>query len=97
MNPVTPDPQDGTNPITFAKNQPEYIPLPALVDQQGTVITEWELTEEEQERIFQGGHIRLTLMYAVSGKMCPACKATAFQPLSPVKIEILHPECGFSG
>lgn len=39
--------------VTFAKDQPEYQPLPAMVlkDNEGSVITCWELTDEEIETI----------------------------------------------
>mgnify|MGYP003496589326 CR=1 FL=1 len=42
----------GSN-IVFGANQPEYQPLPALAlrDQEGTIITCWELTEEELQEV----------------------------------------------
>jgi len=96
MNPVSPPPHTkNACVIVFAKNQPQYIPPPASVDNEGTVVTEWELTDDEQEMIFQGGHLRVILMYALSVKECPNCKITNVNPLSPLKIEVLEPECGF--
>jgi hypothetical protein len=72
--------------VVYAKDQKEYRPLPAIVDQDGTVITEWELTDEEREALFMGGRIRLTLLYVVrdrTGERVPLC---------PIKIEALEPE-----
>lgn len=43
---MTPIDFPGAN-TTFAKNQPEYLPLPAMREEDGTVTTCWQLTEEE--------------------------------------------------
>jgi hypothetical protein len=43
----------------IAKDQPEYIPLPALVFPDGKIMTEWVLTEEERQRIADGENVRL--------------------------------------
>jgi hypothetical protein len=40
--------------VTFAVDQPEYIPLPALVSHEGCVLTRWTLTPEERARIAAG-------------------------------------------
>ena len=37
--------------VTFAKDQPEYQPLPALRMPDGEVYTCWEFTDEEIERL----------------------------------------------
>lgn len=37
---------EGVN-TTYAKNQPEYLPLPAQRINDNTIITCWELTDEE--------------------------------------------------
>lgn len=37
--------------VVFAKDQPEYQPLPAMRLPDGTVITCWELTDEDLETI----------------------------------------------
>lgn len=36
--------------VVFAKDQPEYLPLPALRMQDGEVYTCWQFTDEEWER-----------------------------------------------
>lgn len=49
---MTPTQFAGQNAI-FAKDQPEYLPLPALVvpGPEGAVISCWELTDEEVEEL----------------------------------------------
>lgn len=37
--------------IIFAKDQPEYIPLPALKQENGDVITCWRFSDEEIEKL----------------------------------------------
>jgi hypothetical protein len=47
--------------IVFAKDQPEYSPLPAVVfDQpQRPILTRWEFTDEERQRIANGESLYL--------------------------------------
>jgi hypothetical protein len=61
--------------VVFAKNQPQYDPLPALVYADGKLMTEWKLTEEERERIAHGENIRLWIW-------------TFNRPLQPVALEV---------
>jgi hypothetical protein len=61
--------------IVIAKDQPEYIPLPALVFPDGKLVTEWTLTEEERTRLIRGENIRLWVW-------------TFGQPLQPVMLEV---------
>ena len=42
---------------TYAKNQPEYYPLPTVRFPDGLVISKWEFTLEERERIYNGGNL----------------------------------------
>jgi hypothetical protein len=51
----------GSN-ITFAKDQPEYLPLPAHKDEQGTVTTCWQLSLKERIRLFFSGRLFLTVL-----------------------------------
>ena len=81
MTPVKPTLHDGARLVVFAKDQPQYIPLPASVDGDGVVMTEWELTAEELTRLFTGGRIRLWVR-------------TFGQPLQPVSLEAIDAECG---
>lgn len=61
MNPVEPILHTGAMLVVFAKDQPEYLQLPASVDEHGCVMTEWEPSAEELGRLFTGGRIRLWL------------------------------------
>lgn len=67
----------GTN-VLFAKEQPEYIPLPAMRipdDPQGLIITKWELSPDELKRIQETGTIHLSVL-------------TFNQPLQPVLLTV---------
>lgn len=51
--------------VVFAKDQPEYMPLPAMKipnDPQGLIITKWQLSPEELERIKETGTIHLSML-----------------------------------
>lgn len=75
MKPVMPNaPHAGAQPIVIAANQPQYEPLPAFVDADGVVMTEWELSAEDLAKIVNGGRIRLWIW-------------TFRQPLQPLMIE----------
>lgn len=75
MRPVEPPEIQDTQAVVFAKNQPEYLPLPSRVYEDGTVVTEWEPSDEELERLKIGGRIRLTVL-------------TFNRPLQPVILEV---------
>lgn len=49
---------EGYNRV-FGKDQPEYNPLPAKVEEDGTVTTVWQLTEEERKEIANTGKLYL--------------------------------------
>ena len=71
----------GTN-VVFAKEQPEYIPLPAMRipdDPQGLIITKWELSPDELKRVQKTGTIHLSVL-------------TFNQPLQPVLLTVDLPE-----
>lgn len=48
--------------VVYAANQPEYYPLPTIRFPEGLVVSKWEPTLEERERINNGGSIYLGLM-----------------------------------
>lgn len=82
MAPVEPvECPEGSRRVVYAKDQPEYIPLPAIVSPDGVVLTEWELSAEELHTLFVGGRLRLHVL-------------TFGQPLQPVRLEVVAPECG---
>jgi len=61
--------------VVFAKDQPEYLPLPALRMPDGMVITCWELSEDEKKQILETGKIYLQQL-------------TFNQPLQPVLLMV---------
>ena len=61
--------------VILAKDQPQYDPLPALVYNDGRVLTEWTFTEEERERIIRGENLRLWVW-------------TCGRPFPPVALQI---------
>jgi len=61
--------------IVIAKDQPEYIPLPALVDENGNVVTCWKLSTDEIEKISKTGELWLQVM-------------TFNQPLQPLYLTV---------
>lgn len=64
---------------TFAKDQPEYNPLPAHCSQEGVVTTRWKLSQEELKHIERTGEIWLQVY-------------TFRQPLQPLRLSVLKPE-----
>jgi hypothetical protein len=82
MQPIEPAAFEGSRPVVIeVKDQPQYTPLPASVDNCGLVMTEWELTTEELHRVMCGGRIRLWTN-------------TFGQPFQPIAIEVIEPDCG---
>jgi hypothetical protein len=59
--------------VVFAKDQPEYNPLPALLEEDGTVHTRWRLSLKERLQVLFSGDIYLALL-------------TFNQPLQPVRL-----------
>jgi hypothetical protein len=83
MTPVEPTAvHAGGRLVVFAKDQPQYLPLPASVDATGVVMTEWEPTAEELARLMDGGRVRIWLY-------------TFNRPLQPIQVEVAEPTCGF--
>ncbi|GAJ06033.1 unnamed protein product, partial [marine sediment metagenome] len=58
MKPIT---FKGAN-VVFAENQPEYIPLPAHIVKDGTVISCWGLSLSERIKIFFSGRLWLRIL-----------------------------------
>lgn len=67
--------------VEYAKDQPQYIPLPARRDVDGTVVTCWQLTWRERLKIFWRGKFYLTML-------------TFNHPLQPIRCGIDKPEVG---
>lgn len=53
---MTPTPFDGQNGI-IAKDQPDYLPLPAHITRDGTITCCWNLTWRERIQVFLSGRI----------------------------------------
>jgi len=78
VKPVMPTaPHPGAGPIIFAKDQPQYEKLPAMIDSSGLVMTEWEFTAEELAQVLAGGRLRLWVW-------------TFRLPLQPLALEIVE-------
>jgi hypothetical protein len=75
QSPVAYDPETrwGVSEITFAKDQPQYIPLPALRFQDGLVVTRWKMSWKERIQILFGSSVYLGLL-------------TYNRPLQPIRI-----------
>lgn len=64
----------------FGTNQAEYFALPASVDANGTIMTEWELSAEDLQTILEGGRIRLWVCYTGVNRG---------EPLTPIALEVI--------
>lgn len=78
VSPVIPGVEPETETV-YAKDQPEYLPLPTLRTDDGAVLSRWELTDEEIQRIIETRSIYLTLL-------------TFNQPLQPIMLGVEPPE-----
>jgi len=70
--------------VVYAKNQPQYLPLPAQVRPDGRVTTRWRLSEEEKALLLQGEDIYLQVL-------------TFGHPMYPILLSVGHPEKKRSG
>lgn len=61
--------------VVFAKDQPEYLPLPAARFADGRIYTEWKPDEDELARLQRGEAVRLWI-WTFNG------------PLQPVALEV---------
>jgi hypothetical protein len=86
MMPVEPINEDGSRLVVFAKDQPGYIPLPTLIDEDGVVTSEWVLTPDEINCLLRGGRIRLAV-HTFDPEI-----GTPGHHLQPVRIETIEPE-----
>lgn len=62
MYPVTPvHPSIKLKEVIYAKDQPEYIPLPAYKWKDGTVVSRWKLSWKERLQILFSGNLFLAI------------------------------------
>jgi len=66
--------------VVFAKDQPPYIPLPAVLEGNigGTAHTRWRLSLRERIRVLFTGNVYVSLM-------------TFHKPLQPVRVDTVNP------
>ena len=64
--------------VTFAENQPEYLPLPAFVSEAGEVVTCWKFTFWERIKILFTGNVFLVTH-------------TFNSPLQPISFDLNNP------
>lgn len=84
MTPVDPGKKfDRYKPLTFAKDQPQYSPLPARAvgDSQRTIITSWKLSWKEKLQLLWTGRVYLTIL-------------TFGKPLQPVRMDVTAQAAG---
>lgn len=64
MIPMQPDPMpEGSTLVKFADKQPQYHTLPAAyVPNERIIVTEWEPSAEELDRLFRGGRVKVTVL-----------------------------------
>lgn len=60
----------GWEKVVYAKDQPEYIPLPALRSVDGRVVSRWILTEDERRLVAAGADIYLSV-HTFNGPLQP--------------------------
>lgn len=77
LSPVIPD-KDAPETV-YAKDQPEYIPLPSVKTPDGIVLTRWSVSEQEKKQILEQGYFYLLV-------------STFNTPLQPVMLTTEVPE-----
>ena len=79
ISPVLPKNPFGLPEVVFAKNQPEYLPLPAVVTTDGCVTSRWRFNWKERLHVLLFGNLWLQ-QYAFR------------QPLQPQRPSVFEPE-----
>ncbi len=75
MTPIQPDRTrhllgPGVRDVTYAKDQPEYVPLPALVTPDGRVVSTWQPDANDLELLKNGVPVTLVL-HTFNGPLQP--------------------------
>ena len=78
---------DDATAVTFAKDQPDYLPLPALLYPDGKILIEWSFSEEERARIARGENIRHWI-WKPHQQTCAKCGLVTPCPLQPLQLEV---------
>lgn len=77
VSPVIPD--ANADEVVYAKDQPEYQPLPSIKLADGAILTRWMLSEEEKRIVTEQGFIYLEVL-------------TFNRPLQPLRLSVDVPE-----
>jgi hypothetical protein len=83
MDIVEPFPTAGCEIVVIGKDQPEYVPIPALAYPDGTLLIEWTFTKEERQAIARGENLRHWIHRTLR---CPQCNAPHF--FEPLRLEV---------
>jgi hypothetical protein len=78
---------EGTLDLTFAKDQPEYLPLPALVTPDGRVISTWEPTPGDLALLNAGSPLTLVVWHGAFVRKCD-CGREHSNLLRPVQLVV---------
>lgn len=76
-------PPQGWREVTYAKDQPQYLPLPTLRSEDGRVVSRWTLTDEEREKVAAGADIYLTL-HTFNNPLQPILLTVDGAPVEPM-------------
>lgn len=79
MRPLSPVIPDKNAPETiYAKDQPEYIPLPTVKTPDGIVLTRWSVNEQEMKQILDQGYFYL-LVSTLTLPFNPSCSQPKYR------------------
>lgn len=77
MKPISPvAPVAKLREVTFAKDQPQYLPLPAILFPDGLAMSRWEFTDEERRLIAEGANLVFSQL-------------TFKQPMQPIRLQVV--------
>jgi hypothetical protein len=79
------DPPQGWREVVYAKDQPEYLPLPTLRSADGRVVSRWSPTTEERAAIAGGADVYLTL-HTFNQPLQPILMTVGGAPVEPVSL-----------
>ena len=77
LTPIPPE-IDLLTPVVYAKDQPEYLPLPASRTPEGEVVTCWKLNWRARLAVLFGGKVYITML-------------TFNKPLTPICVSVGKP------
>jgi len=91
MEPISPVmPGSESIEVVYAKDQPEYIPLPAVYVENAnsrTVVSRWRLTDQERAEIAAGADVVLQLLIPLNSDLTPSNLQIVMPDEAPSLIE----------